>query len=114
MMQGMKLEGVDAVRRTLPFVWVFGRAFWCVSLFGANVFVENIMGAVAKPEVAEMITGKFVLEVEEVEAEEVGKRVLLRVEVAKGTSPSEEVCCCCVNDQACTFMSLQPCNMLQE
>lgn len=88
-LQGMELEGADKVRRTLPFVWVFGRAFWCVSLFGANVFVENIMGAVAKPQVAEMVTGKFVLEVEE--DDEVGKRVLVHVEVAKGTTPSDEV-----------------------
>jgi phenylacetate-CoA ligase len=88
-MQGMELEGVDTIRRKLPFVWVFGRAFWCVSLFGANVFVENIMGAVAKPEVAEMVTGKFVLEVEE--SEDVGKRLLLRVEAAKGTAPTNEV-----------------------
>ncbi|NJR42999.1 MAG: hypothetical protein HC767_10385 [Akkermansiaceae bacterium] len=53
------------------------------------MFVENIMGAVAKPQVAEMVTGKFVLEVEE--DDEVGKRVLVHVEVAKGTTPSDEV-----------------------
>lgn len=89
MLQGMELEDIDTVRRQLPFVWVFGRVFWCVSLFGANVFVENIMGAMANSRVAEVVTGKFVLEAEE--DEEVGKRVLVRIEVAKGTLPSDEV-----------------------
>lgn len=85
----MQLEGIDSVRRTLPFVWVFGRTFWCVSLYGANVFVENVMGAVAAPQVASLVTGKFVLEVEE--DQEADKRVLVHVEVAKGTSPTDEV-----------------------
>ena len=28
-----------------PFCWVFGRAHWAVSLYGANVFVDQVMGA---------------------------------------------------------------------
>jgi len=29
--------------RALPFAWVFGRAHWTISLFGANVYVENVI-----------------------------------------------------------------------
>lgn len=31
--------------RRQPFAWVFGRSFWAVSLYGANVFVEQVMPA---------------------------------------------------------------------
>lgn len=34
----------DCPLRRLPFCWVFGRAHWAVSLFGANVFVDQVMG----------------------------------------------------------------------
>ncbi|KAJ3292700.1 hypothetical protein HDU79_001159 [Rhizoclosmatium sp. JEL0117] len=37
--------------RKLPFVWVFGRAFWTVSMYGANVYVENIMVGLEQPDV---------------------------------------------------------------
>ena len=36
--------------RMLPFLWIFGRKFWTVSLYGANVFVENVMGGLEQPE----------------------------------------------------------------
>ncbi len=34
----------DYTVRRQPFCWVFGRAHWAVSLFGANVFVDQVMG----------------------------------------------------------------------
>lgn len=39
--------GGDRAVYKLPFVWVFGRRFWTVSLYGANVYVENVMWVVA-------------------------------------------------------------------
>ena len=33
----------DRGGRALPFAWVFGRAHWTISLFGANVYVENVI-----------------------------------------------------------------------
>lgn len=40
--EAVKMGGDRAVLK-MPFVWVFGRRFWTVSLYGANVFVENVM-----------------------------------------------------------------------
>jgi phenylacetate-CoA ligase len=37
-----KMGGDRAVVK-MPFVWVFGRRFWTVSLYGANVYLENLM-----------------------------------------------------------------------
>ncbi|TPX38054.1 hypothetical protein SmJEL517_g00292 [Synchytrium microbalum] len=47
--------------RKLPFVWVFGRAFWTVSLYGANVYVDNVMVGLEQSSVSDHVTGKFVL-----------------------------------------------------
>ncbi len=52
MLSLLEKEGFDSTEclsagytvRRLPFCWVFGRAHWAVSLFGANVFVDQVMG----------------------------------------------------------------------
>lgn len=49
----------------LPFVYVFGRADFTVSYFGANIYPENIAVGLEQPEFENSITGKFVLEVRE-------------------------------------------------
>jgi hypothetical protein len=36
------LKFTDRGHRRLPFVFVFGRAFWTVSLYGANVYVCSL------------------------------------------------------------------------
>ncbi|WP_117208900.1 phenylacetate--CoA ligase family protein [Allorhizocola rhizosphaerae] len=49
----------------LPFVFVFGRSLFTVSLFGANIYPENVTVALEQPPVSEWTTGKFVLETPE-------------------------------------------------
>lgn len=48
---------------TLPFVWVFGRADFTVSFYGANVYPENVAVGLEQPRVCAWVTGKFVMEV---------------------------------------------------
>ncbi|MGR8935905.1 MAG: phenylacetate--CoA ligase family protein [Gammaproteobacteria bacterium] len=47
----------------LPFVWVFGRADFTVSFYGANVYPENVVVGLEQPEATAWVTGKFVMEV---------------------------------------------------
>lgn len=47
----------------LPFVWVFGRADFTVSFYGANVYPENVVVGLEQPTVGAWVTGKFVMEV---------------------------------------------------
>ncbi|GAB4813369.1 hypothetical protein N2152v2_000415 [Parachlorella kessleri] len=75
--------------RRLPFAWVFGRSFWAVSLYGANVYVENIMSGLENEEVHNLVTGKFVLYV--AEDPDLDKQLGVRVELARGVQASEEV-----------------------
>jgi phenylacetate-CoA ligase len=51
--------------RRLPFVYVFGRANFTLSFFGANIFPETISLALEKPSLSRWTTGKFVMEVKE-------------------------------------------------
>ncbi|KAJ3253000.1 hypothetical protein HDU77_004824 [Chytriomyces hyalinus] len=89
MMEFMKVNaGLDAVSeavksgsviRKLPFVWVFGRAFWTVSLYGANVYVENVMAGLEQEHVHSLVTGKFVLDVND---DPDNVRLMIHVELA--------------------------------
>ena len=49
--------------RPLPFAYVFGRSYFTVSYFGANVYPENVTVGLEQPAVSGWVTGKFVLEV---------------------------------------------------
>jgi len=55
--------GVDADECRLPFVWVFGRADFTLSFYGANIHTENVMVGLEQPELTGWVTGKFVMEV---------------------------------------------------
>ena len=45
----------------LPFVYLFGRADFTVSYFGANVYPENISVGLEQPDIRNWVSGKFVL-----------------------------------------------------
>lgn len=84
--------------RVLPFVWVFGRKFWTVSLYGANVFVENVMAGLEQPEISEFVTSKFVLSVS---GDPDDCRLLIRIELVTSNIPEKfkETCGLVIKDQ---------------
>jgi phenylacetate-CoA ligase len=51
--------------RQLPFVFVFGRADFTVSYYGANIYPENVTVGLEQPEIMAWVTGKFVLETQD-------------------------------------------------
>jgi phenylacetate-coenzyme A ligase PaaK-like adenylate-forming protein len=71
--------GLGRARR-LPFVYVFGRANFTVSFFGANVFPETVSLALEQPSLRGWTTGKFVMEVKEGLAER--PRFTIAIELA--------------------------------
>jgi phenylacetate-CoA ligase len=75
-----------------PFVWVFGRKFWTLSLYGANVYVENIMAAVESNTFSDSITGKFVIYLHN---DEKNERLGIVVELSKSSTQS-----CSLEEQA--------------
>ncbi|MDD5035993.1 MAG: phenylacetate--CoA ligase family protein [Methylococcaceae bacterium] len=61
-LQPYGLEDGEAVC-PLPFVWVFGRADFTVSFYGANIYPENVTVGLERPDFAAWVSGKFVMEV---------------------------------------------------
>jgi phenylacetate-CoA ligase len=51
--------------RPMPFAFVFGRADFTISFFGANVFPENVTVGLEQPPVSTWTTGKFVMQARE-------------------------------------------------
>jgi phenylacetate-CoA ligase len=70
----------------LPFVYVFGRSLFTVSLFGANIYPENVTVALEQSPISDWVTGKFVLST----PEDADRNTYLRlaVELAPGQTGS--------------------------
>lgn len=79
----------NRLQRSLPFVWVFGRSFWAVSVYGANVYVENIMVGLEQPSMESVTTGKFVLFLEE--DKDLNKHLAIHVELLPGLTRRKEL-----------------------
>lgn len=47
----------------LPFVFLFGRADFTISFYGANIYPENISVALEKENIHAFVTGKFVMQI---------------------------------------------------
>lgn len=77
----------DFQARNLPFVYVFGRADFTVSYYGANIYPENVTVGLEQPEIMEWVTGKFVLETRE--TEDGDKFLHVAVELLPGIEPDQ-------------------------
>src|SRR5689334_20358476 len=51
--------------RSLPFAYVFGRADFTISYFGANVYPENVTVGLEQAPISSWCTGKFVMQTRE-------------------------------------------------
>jgi phenylacetate-CoA ligase len=72
----------------LPFAFVFGRADFTVSYFGANVFPENVSVGLEQPGVRDWVTGKFVLQAKEGLSE--AAHLAIAVELAPQVTADED------------------------
>lgn len=75
--------------RQLPFVYVFGRADFTVSYYGANIYPENVTVGLEQAEFAAWVTGKFVLQTRETAG---GDKILhIAVELAPGVAANDSM-----------------------
>jgi phenylacetate-CoA ligase len=81
----MAVAQAELQGRHLPFVYVFGRANFTVSFFGANIFPETISLALERPAMSGWTTGKFVMQVQEGLAER--PRFTVAIELADKELP---------------------------
>jgi phenylacetate-CoA ligase len=75
----------DFQSRNLPFVFVFGRADFTVSYYGANIYPENVTVGLEQPEIMAWVTGKFVLET--LETKDGDTALHIAVELLPGIAP---------------------------
>jgi phenylacetate-CoA ligase len=68
-----------------PFVYVFGRSHFALSFYGANVYPENVSVGLEQPELAPLLTGKFVIEVRHDERQ--NAHLWLTVELGRDAAP---------------------------
>ena len=72
----------------LPFVYVFGRADFTVSFFGANIYPENVTVGLEQPGIQQWVSGKFVLQVKE--SADGNKLLSITVELLPDITADEE------------------------
>jgi len=72
--------------RPMPFVYVFGRADFTISYFGANVFPENVSVGLEQPPIDQWLTGKFVMQA--LEDADRNRYLSIVVELAPGVAAS--------------------------
>jgi phenylacetate-CoA ligase len=96
LLAALRDDGVDplamlggAPARDMPFVYVFGRTGFALSLYGANVYPENVASGLEAHDIAREVTGKFVLELEHGADQNVGLK--LTVELAANAVASERL-----------------------
>jgi phenylacetate-CoA ligase len=72
----------------LPFLYVFGRAQFVISYFGANLYPENIAVGLEQEAIQDWVTGKFVMEI--LEDEDCNRLLSVAVELAPNVPADEE------------------------
>ena len=75
--------------RRQPFVWVFGRANFTISYFGANIFPETVSLGLEQPAIRAFVTGKFVMQVKEGLGDK--PAFTLAVELASGAAATDAI-----------------------
>ncbi|HLZ31692.1 MAG TPA: phenylacetate--CoA ligase family protein [Chloroflexota bacterium] len=74
--------------RPLPFVYVFGRADFTISYFGANVYPENVTVGLEQPPISAWVTGKFVMQARE--DDDRNPYLSIVVELGPGAVPGQD------------------------
>lgn len=76
-------------RWQLPLVYVFGKSDFTATLYGLNIYPENIKAALAHPDIIKIISGKFQMSTE-LRARSRNQYLLIRVELNDHLKPSRQ------------------------
>ena len=99
MMAYLEAKGFDPLKElasdndnqhyALPFVYVFGRSKFVISYYGANIYPENIQVGLEQPNIRDLVTGKFVMEIKQ--DQDQNSHLAIAVELAIEVSSNEEL-----------------------
>ncbi len=99
MMAFMKDHGADPAAQltcddrhadyALPFVYLFGRADFTLSYYGANIYPENLSVGLEQPPLTNWVSGRFVMEI--VQDSDLNPRLAVSVELLPGVAGNEAI-----------------------
>lgn len=72
---------------SLPFVFLFGRSDFTTTIYGLNVYPENIKAALESQAIRNLVTGKFQMTTE-YRRRGFSQHLLIRLELARGKKPN--------------------------
>ncbi|MFA6105408.1 MAG: phenylacetate--CoA ligase family protein [Patescibacteria group bacterium] len=72
----------------LPFVYLYGRSDFTVTLYGLNIYPENIKMALETKELSKLCTGKFVMETVNLKKDQ-QQRLLIHIELQTNIKPDK-------------------------
>ncbi len=75
--------------RPLPFAYVFGRADFTISYFGANVYPENVTIGLEQSPIDQWVTGKFVMQARE--DDDRNRYLSIVVELGPGVAAAQDI-----------------------
>jgi phenylacetate-CoA ligase len=73
----------------IPFVYIFGRDHYLISLMGVNIYPENIKAVLEEKSLQPYLTGRFVTEKKE--NNNGNQKLYLKVELKSGVKPSHDL-----------------------
>ena len=99
MMAFMKGHGADPAAQlsqderhgdyTLPFVYLFGRADFTLSYYGANIYPENLSVGLEQPPLTDWVSGRFVMEI--MQDRDDNPRLAVAAELLPGVTGNEAI-----------------------
>lgn len=84
-----KASNIDFDKWQLPFVYLLGRKDFSVTLYGLNIYTDNIKMSLDTDELSDTLSGLFIMEV--VEDEQLNQRLTITIELEKNKTSSEEL-----------------------
>ena len=114
LMAFLKQHGFDPLRQlpnpelayALPFVYVFSRANFVLSFYGANLYPENVAIGLEQPEIRDQVTGKFVMAIDQ--DPDQNPYLAIAVECAANVNPTDlnpSIIAQTIKDQICRLNS---------
>src|SRR5690606_37374777 len=70
----------------LPFVYVYGKSDATVTLYGLNIYLDNIRAAVEQERLRKIVSGRFSMSMESRKNQD--RYLLVNIELASGIKPS--------------------------
>ena len=84
-------NNVDLEQWTLPFVFLLGRRDFSVTLYGLNIYTENIKMALDDTDLAPSLSGLFIMEVVDKD-ERLNQQLHITIEMDRDVAPTDALC----------------------